>query len=63
MPINLTHTPSPTRQHKPNTQDILRRCMEEEVTASLPACFASVPLTVKMAVGKTLGEMRTIPLR
>lgn len=49
--------------HHQTTQDILRRCMEEEVTASFPGCFGSVPLTVKLAVGKTLGEMRTIPLR
>lgn len=31
--------------------------MEEEVTASLPACFDAVPLKVKMSIGKTLGDL------
>lgn len=71
-PLNIHRHPPKSSHHrhiihahpKPTQkQDILRRCMEEEVTASLPACFDAVPLTVKIAVGKTLGEMRTIPLR
>ncbi len=36
--------------------------MEEEVTATLPASFDAVPLTVKMAVGKTLGDLQPVPL-